>query len=127
MDIFSSVDETILPLSRKLISTGISLTWTGYDSTNYYMRIASRSGLALNSSIDVAAGVVDIDYRGEIFVLLVNNDTANTFQVNKGDKIAQLILEKIVRPNIIEVEQLDETDRGDGGFGSTDEISASGF
>ena len=84
------------------------------------MRVAPRSGLAAKSSVDVGAGVIDYDYRGEVFVLLINNHNENQFEVKKGDKIAQLILEKIHRPKIVEVEQHTETERGAGGFGSTD-------
>jgi len=120
MDVFSAVDESIPPRTRKLVGTGISVSWKGCDAEHYYLRVAPRSGLAAKSSIDVSAGVVDYDYRGEVFVLLVNNHNENTFEVKKGDKIAQLIIEKINRPIIGIVTEHSETKRGSGGFGSTD-------
>lgn len=120
MDVFSVVDESIPPRTRKLIGTGISVSWKGCDAEHYYLRVAPRSGLAAKSSVDVSAGVIDYDYRGEVFVLLVNNDNENTYEVKKGDKIAQLIMEKINRPIIGVVTEHTETKRGSGGFGSTD-------
>lgn len=119
MDMFSVVDVTIPPNTRKLVGTGISVSWSGNDAENYYLRVAPRSGLASKSSIDVGAGVIDYDYRGEIFVLLINNHQVNTFEVKKGDKIAQLIMEKIMRPNIVNVLEHSVTERGESGFGST--------
>jgi dUTP pyrophosphatase len=124
MDVFSKADYSIPPRTRKLIGTGISVSWGSKirldDEKNYYLRVAPRSGLAAKSSVDVGAGVIDYDYRGEVFVLLINNHNENQFEVKTGDKIAQLILEKNYRPKIIEVEEHTETERGAGGFGSTD-------
>lgn len=120
MDVFSKADYSIPPRTRKLIGTGVSISWQGGDAENYYLRVAPRSGLAAKSSVDVGAGVIDYDYRGEVYVLLINNHNENQFEVKKGDKIAQLILEKNYRPKIIEVEEHTETERGAGGFGSTD-------
>jgi dUTP pyrophosphatase len=120
MDVFSVLDESIPPRTRKLIGTGISVSWNGNDADNYYLRVAPRSGLAAKHCVDVSAGVVDYDYRGEVFVLLVNNHNENTYQVKKGDKIAQLIMEKIYRPIIGVVTEHTETKRGTCGFGSTD-------
>ena len=83
-----------------------------------YARIAPRSGLSVKKSIDVGAGVVDRDYRGEIGVVLINHSNKD-FEVNVGDQIAQMILEQIKTPEVVEQADLDETDRGDKGFGST--------
>ncbi|OQV10261.1 hypothetical protein CLAIMM_14286 [Cladophialophora immunda] len=83
-----------------------------------YGRVAPRSGLAAKHFIDTGAGVIDADYRGEVKVLLFNHGEAD-FQVNKGDRIAQLVLERIYTPEIVEVENLEESVRGAGGFGST--------
>lgn len=102
----------------KLIKTGLSISWTGNDALNYYLRVAPRSGLAYKNGIFVNAGVIDYDYRGEIGVVLYNS-SSNDFVINNGDRIAQLILEKINRVKIIQVDNLDETTRGSGGFGST--------
>lgn len=79
---------------------------------------APRSGLALKHAIDVGAGVIDADYRGPVGVILFNHSDVD-FEVKAGDRIAQMILEKIVTPEVIEVEDLDSTLRGEGGFGST--------
>jgi dUTP pyrophosphatase len=102
----------------KLIKTGLSVSWTGNDAENYYLRVAPRSGLAYKNGIFVNAGVIDWDYRGEIGVVLYNS-SLNEFEINNGDRIAQLILEKINRVKIIQVDNLDETIRGSNGFGST--------
>jgi dUTP pyrophosphatase len=119
MDVFAT-DDVIIPVqSRSLVGTGITVSWTGPDAENYYLRVAPRSGLAVKSNIDVGAGVIDYDYRGELKVLLINNHPVNKFHVSRGDKIAQLILEKINRPNIVEVSEHSETKRGENGFGST--------
>ena len=83
-----------------------------------YARIAPRSGLAIRNFIDVGAGVVDSDYRGEIKVILFNHSVED-FAVQAGDRIAQLILERIKTPQVKKVAALDDTDRGVGGFGST--------
>ena len=83
-----------------------------------YGRVAPRSGLALKHSIDVGAGVIDADYRGEVGVILFNFGTKD-FEIKEGDRIAQLVLEKIELSEVLEVQELDETVRGEGGFGST--------
>ena len=83
-----------------------------------YGRIAPRSGLAHKNFIDVGAGVIDSDYRGNVGVILFNFGEQD-FEVKKGDRIAQLICEKIEYPDLIEEEELAESERGDGGFGST--------
>lgn len=118
MDVFSNTDAIISAGQRKLISTGISVSWSGLDEQNYYLRVAPRSGLAVKNNIDIGAGVIDYDYRGIIYVCMINNGT-NDFEVLKGMKIAQLILEKCNRPIIREVTDLDNTERGNNGFGST--------
>ena len=81
-------------------------------------RVAPRSGLASKHFIDTGAGVIDADYRGNIKVLLFNHSDTD-FTVNEGDRIAQLIIEKIASIPITKTDTLDETDRGDSGFGST--------
>ena len=80
--------------------------------------VAPRSGLAWKHSIDVGAGVIDADYRGSVGVILFNHSDVD-FEVKLGDRIAQLIIEKIITPEVMEVEDLDCTERGVGGFGST--------
>jgi dUTP pyrophosphatase len=118
MDVFSNINDIISAGKRKLISTGISVSWSGLDEENYYLRVAPRSGLSVKNNIDIGAGVIDYDYRGIIYVCMINNGT-NDFEVSKDMKIAQLILEKCNRPIIKEVSDLDNTERGHNGFGST--------
>ena len=79
---------------------------------------APRSGLAWKNFIDTGAGVIDADYRGEVKVLLFNHESTD-FAVKRGDRVAQLILEKISTPEVVAVDDLDASDRGAGGFGST--------
>ena len=81
-------------------------------------RIAPRSGLAVKHSIDTGAGVIDSDYRGQVKVLLFNHSEVD-FEIKEGDRIAQLVLERIYTPEILVVDELEETIRGAGGFGST--------
>jgi dUTP pyrophosphatase len=131
IDVCSTSAHSIPPRSRKLVGTGLSISWTSGSSSgsssgstqnaeDFYIRVAPRSGLAAKQSIDVGAGVIDYDYRGEVFVLLINHHNENTYEVKSGEKIAQLIMERIKRPSILEVDQHSETERGAGGFGSTD-------
>lgn len=81
-------------------------------------RIAPRSGLASKNFIDTGAGVIDADYRGQVKVLLFNHAQTD-FEVREGDRVAQLIIERIYTPEILVVEELEESVRGAGGFGST--------
>jgi dUTP pyrophosphatase len=112
----SSIEEYVLmPMERKLFKTGISIV----IPNGMYGRIAPRSGLAFKDGIDTMAGVIDEDYRGEIGVLLINLGTIKK-QIKIGDKIAQLIIEFYIQAIFEEVAELNETDRGEGGFGSTD-------
>jgi len=83
-----------------------------------YGRVAPRSGLAWKNFIDVGAGVIDADYRGPLGVILYNHGSED-FKVQPGDRIAQLICEKIAYPELQELKELDSTERGESGFGST--------
>ena len=118
IDLFSSNTEDIIiqPKNRKLISTGLYISW---DDPKYYMRIAPRSGLSVKNCIDVGAGVIDYDYRGELKILLINNSNDKEFVVSKNMKIAQMIPTKMTRLNLNITDNLEETVRGNGGFGST--------
>ena len=116
-DLSSCVDDCVVAGSWKAIETGIV---TQFPS-DCYLRIAPRSGLAFKYGIDVFAGVIDSDYTGSIKVILMNNSTEN-FKIQKGDRIAQMIYERIYKPTLVQVSsfnELEETDRGTGGFGST--------
>ena len=113
LDLYACEDFTLRPHTRLLVSTGIKVKLP----TGTYGRIAPRSGLSLKG-IDVAAGVIDRDYTGEIRVLLVNNSDFDC--VGKiGDRIAQLMIERIAAVDIEQVESIGQTARGDKGFGST--------
>ena len=128
-DLSSSEDTCVPPLSRKIVSTGLVISLPQISDLNpsglkFYARIAPRSGLAAKNGIDVFAGVVDAGYRGEIKVILFNSSNEN-FVVKKGDRIAQMIIETIITPEIEEVSSSEELNsknldaRGDGGFGSS--------
>lgn len=113
-DLSSCEAKTIPPKGTALVKTGLIVACP--EGT--YGRVAPRSGLALKHSIDVGAGVIDADYRGEVGVILFNFGTQD-FVIQEGDRIAQLVLEKIELSEVEEVQVLDETVRGEGGFGST--------
>lgn len=111
----SSVETVIIEAgSRAIVPTGLAFA----IPEETYMRIAPRSGLAAKHGIDVLAGVIDADYRGEIKVILMNLGQSS-FTINKGDRIAQAILEQCLLADVSSVEELPETDRGENGFGST--------
>jgi dUTP pyrophosphatase len=113
-DISASEDAKIPSHGRFAVSTGISIGLPG----GTYGRIAPRSGLAYKFGIDVLAGVIDADYRGEVKVILYNFGE-HPFVIQKGDRIAQLIIEKNETPDVMIVADIGDTVRGDSGFGST--------
>lgn len=113
-DLTSCEEATIEPKGRKVVRTGLQVS----IPEGCYGRVAPRSGLAVKHFIDVGAGVVDADYRGELGVVLFNFGD-KPFEVNKGDRIAQLVIEKIWTGDLEVVQNLEETERGAGGFGST--------
>ncbi|KAL8554960.1 hypothetical protein ACS0TY_002953 [Phlomoides rotata] len=113
-DLSSAVETKVPARGKALVPTDLSIA----VPEGTYARIAPRSGLALKQSIDVGAGVVDADYRGPVGVILFNHSDVD-FEVKHGDRIAQLIIQKIVTPEVTEVDDLDTTVRGSGGFGST--------
>lgn len=115
---FSSINsayDCVIPARGKLVvKTDIQIELP----EGCYGRIAPRSGLAAKNFIDVGAGVVDEDYRGNLGVVMFNHSDVE-FAIAKGDRIAQLICERIFYPQLEEVKSLSETERGAGGFGST--------
>lgn len=118
LDLHSVESVEIPPCSRALIKTGIVIQMPD----EVYARIAPRSGLAFKHGIDVMAGVIDQDYRGEIGVILFNSDSNNSFVVQKGDRIAQIIFERIWIPETIQNVQINDlvnTERNSSGFGSS--------
>lgn len=119
MDLRANISSpiTIHPQERVLISTGLHISLPeGYEAM-----VRPRSGLALKHGVTVlnTPGCVDADFRGDIGVILINLDTTTPFIVNPGDRIAQLIINKVERVSWIPVEVLDTTERSSGGFGHT--------
>jgi dUTP pyrophosphatase len=118
MDLRASLDAPVLlkPLERSLVPTGLFIELpVGYEA-----QIRPRSGLAFKSGVTVlnTPGTIDADYRGEIRVILVNLSSGD-FMVNDGERIAQMIISKHEKAELIQVETLEETLRGKGGFGHT--------
>src|SRR5687767_12446756 len=114
LDLHCVEEITISPLQRYLAKTGLSVA----IPHGYYGRVAPRSGLASKYGLDVLSGVIDSDYRGEIGCLLYNTGD-EPIQLSAGSKICQLIIEKIEMPKAVWAEDLSDTARGSGGFGST--------
>ena len=118
VDLMASIKSpiTIKPKTSSLISTGLSIAF----SEDYDVQIRPRSGLAAKNNISVlnTPGTIDSDYRGEIKVIIYNHGNED-FLINKGDRIAQMILLPIVKMEFEETSELPETIRGEGGFGST--------
>ena len=112
-DVFSIESVTIEPGARALVNTGLAIQ----VSRHFYARVAPRSGMSLKG-IDIGAGVIDSSYRGPVKVLVINNGTED-FVIDEGAKIAQLILERCSNARVRLYEDLSETERGFGGFGST--------
>jgi len=118
-DLSAAIDADVIipPHSQAMISTGLKLEFPN----DHYARVAPRSGLAYKNSIDVLAGVVDHSYKGVVQVILYNHGI-EPFVVKQGNRIAQLIFERISTPSLIEVSSesdLTSTSRGSNGFGST--------
>ena len=113
-DLCAAEDGCVAPGARLCVGTGLQME----IPAGCYGRIAPRSGLALRFGVDVGAGVVDCDYRGEVKVLLFNHGDAD-FSFKSGDRVAQLIIERINFCPAVEVSSLSATVRGGGGFGST--------
>jgi dUTP pyrophosphatase len=113
-DLYSTDEVVVPPTHRALVGTGVAIVLP----PGVYGRVAPRSGLAVKHGIQVGAGVIDPDYTGEVKVVLFNQGDKD-FEVKKGDRIAQLVLERCETPPVEEVGTVEETDRGAGGFGST--------
>jgi dUTP pyrophosphatase len=114
LDLYSIEVVNLQSMERKLVRTGLAVA----IPEGFYGRIAPRSGLATKNGIDVLAGVIDADYRGEIQCLL-HNTGKETVELPAQAKVCQLIIEKIITPTPVLVDDLTNTTRGSGGFGST--------
>lgn len=116
-DLRCTSDVTLTPGERMLVPTGVRLALPD----GHVGMVTPRSGLAARQGLSIvnAPGIIDSGYRGEIKVCLVNLDPASDIMLQAGDRIAQLVVVPFVRANFIPTDQLDETDRGEGGHGST--------
>ena len=117
LDLRANVDVDIAPFERKLIPTGLAVAipegFAGF--------VQPRSGLALKSGLSMAntPGLIDAHYRGELKVIAVNLDANEAIHISKGERIAQLVIRRVPVVSLMEVDELDKTDRGTGGFGSS--------
>jgi dUTP pyrophosphatase len=116
MDVVAAEDVTLAPGARHAVATGLALA----IPEGYEIQVRPRSGLALKHGITVpnTPGTIDSDYRGELKVILINHGT-EPFVIARGDRVAQLVLAPVVQAAWDEVVELDATERGTGGFGST--------
>lgn len=117
LDLRSNADLVLEPFERKLIPTGLAIS----IPEGYAGFVQPRSGLALKQGLSFpnTPGLIDSHYRGELKVVAINLDPQNPILINKGDRIAQLVIQEVPVVNLVEVKELDETDRGSGGFGSS--------
>ncbi|MDX6308144.1 MAG: dUTP pyrophosphatase [Nocardioidaceae bacterium] len=122
-DLVTIVDVTLGPGQRAKVPTGVSIALPD----GYVALIHPRSGLAAASGVSIvnAPGTVDAGYRGEIQVLLVNLDPHHAVELHRGDRIAQVVFQRVERARFIEVDRLPGSERRDGGYGSTGGISSS--
>ncbi len=117
LDLYAAEDITLAPFDRVLVPTGIAVAipegFAGF--------VQPRSGLAIRQGLSLVntPGLIDSHYRGEIKVICINLDASVPISISRGDKIAQLVIQPVVSAELVEVTELDETVRGEGGFGST--------
>ncbi len=116
MDVVSAEDVTIAPAARHAVATGLAMA----IPAGFEIQVRPRSGLALKHGITVpnTPGTIDSDYRGELKVILINHG-AEPFEIRRGDRVAQLVLAPVTQASWLTVDELDATERGEGGFGST--------
>lgn len=117
LDLYAATDIDIAPGDRALIPTGVAVAipdgFAGF--------VQPRSGLALRAGLSFVntPGLIDSHYRGEIRLIAINLDPSQTIAVRRGDRVAQLVIQSVVHADVLEVPELDDTVRGEGGFGST--------
>ena len=116
-DIVSRIDITLAPGERALVPTGIAIALPD----GYVALVHPRSGLAIKHGVTMvnAPGTVDAGYRGELQIILINHDKSESVSFKRGDRIAQLVIQKVERADFVEVQDLPGSGRGTGGFGST--------
>ncbi|WP_417576655.1 dUTP diphosphatase [Paratractidigestivibacter sp.] len=117
LDLRSNEDVTLEPFERRLVATGLAIA----IPDGYAGFVQPRSGLALREGLSMAntPGLIDAHYRGELKVCAINLDPHNPIHIERGERIAQLVIQKVPVVELEEVDELDETDRGCGGFGSS--------
>lgn len=117
LDLRSNEDVVLTPHERRLVGTGLAVA----IPEGYAGFVQPRSGLALREGLSMAntPGLVDSHYRGELKVCAVNLDNERSIHIERGERIAQLVIQRVPRVSLTEVDELDETDRGSGGFGSS--------
>ena len=116
MDVLAAEDVTLAPGARHAVATGLAVA----IPHGYEIQVRPRSGLALKHGVTVpnTPGTIDSDYRGELKVILINHGDS-ACEVRRGDRVAQLVLAPVTQATWLPVDELDETERGEGGFGST--------
>lgn len=116
-DIVSRIDITLAPGERALVPTGIAIALPD----GYVALVHPRSGLAIKHGVTMvnAPGTVDAGFRGELQIILINHDKSESVSFKRGDRIAQLVIQKVERAEFVEVQDLPGSGRGTGGFGST--------
>lgn len=117
LDLRSNEDVVLAPFERRLVGTGLAIA----IPDGYAGFVQPRSGLALKKGLSMAntPGLVDAHYRGELKVCAVNLDAREPISISRGERIAQLVIQRVPQVRLHEVEELDQTDRGEGGFGSS--------
>lgn len=117
LDLRSNIDIDLAPFERALIPTGLAIAipdgFAGF--------VQPRSGLAIKRGFSIVntPGLIDAHYRGELMIIGINLDPRESIRIARGERIAQLVIQEVPTVNLVEVEELDETDRGSGGFGSS--------
>ena len=117
LDLRSNEDVTLAPYERRLVGTGLAIA----IPEGYAGFVQPRSGLALREGLSMAntPGLIDAHYRGELKVCAINLDPSKSIHIERGERIAQLVIQQVPVVSLLEVDELDETDRGAGGFGSS--------
>ncbi len=117
LDLRANESATLAPFERKLISTGIAIALPD----GYAGFVQPRSGMALKRGLSIVntPGLIDAHYRGELKVILINLDAHEPVSIERGERIAQLVIQQVPQVRLAEVDELDETDRGASGFGSS--------
>ena len=121
MDVVAAEDVTLAPGARHAVATGLAVA----IPHGFEIQVRPRSGLALKHGVTVPnpPGTIDSDYRGELKVIMINHGT-EPFAIRRGDRVAQLVIAPVTRASWLEVDELDSTARGEGGFGSTGGLAA---